>query len=55
MLAAQLSAILKVTPKNLSYILKKYRNDNFYNYLNNLRVDYFIHILKENTKLETTK
>src|SRR5690606_15931586 len=31
--ATQLAAKLKITPRNLSYILKKYRNEDFYNYL----------------------
>ena len=38
--ATQLAAMLKTTPRNLTYILKKYRNDDFYNYLNTLRIDY---------------
>lgn len=50
MSATQLAALLKITPRNLSYILKKYRNDDFYNYLNTLRIVYFIHILNENPK-----
>lgn len=49
--AAQMAVLLKITPRNLSYILKKYRNDDFYNYLNNMRIDYMTQILRENPKL----
>ena len=51
----QLAAMLKITPRNLSYILKKYKNDNFYNYLNTLRIDYCILLLKENPKYRNYK
>ena len=47
MSATQLAAMLKITPRNLSNILKKYRNDDFYNYLNTLRIDYINETLKE--------
>ena len=45
--ATQLAALLKITPRNLSYILKKYRNEDFYSYLNTLRIDYIIATLQE--------
>ena len=43
--------MLKISPRNLSYILKKYRDDDFYNYLNNVRIEYIIKSLRENPKL----
>lgn len=46
-LATQLAALLKITPRNLSYILKKYRNEDFYSYLNTLRIDYISATLRE--------
>ena len=45
--ATQLVALLKITPRNLSYILKKYRNEDFYSYLNTLRIDYISATLRE--------
>ena len=49
--AIQLAVMLKISPRNLSYILKKYRGDDFYNYLNNVRIEYIIKSLRENPKL----
>ena len=48
--ATQLAAMLQTTPKHLRYILKKYRNEDFYNYLNVLRINYCIKLLRENPK-----
>lgn len=49
--ATQMSALLKTTPRNLSYILKKYRNEDFYNYLNTVRIDYITKELRDNPQL----
>lgn len=51
MSAAKLAVLLKITPRNLSYLLKKHRNEDFYNYLNNIRIEYISKELKENPKL----
>lgn len=51
MSAAHMAVLLKITPRNLTYILKKYRNDDFYNYLNNVRVNYISSELRKNPKL----
>ena len=51
MSAAKLAVLLKTTPRNLSYLLKKYRNEDFYNYLNNIRIDYISQELRDNPKL----
>ena len=48
--ATQLAAMLKTTPRNLTYILKKYRNDDFYNYLNTLRIDYISDALQRHPR-----
>ena len=50
-----MAVLLKITPRNLSYLLKKYRNEDFYNYLNNMRVDYFSKILRDNQKYRNYK
>ena len=55
MSATQMAVLLKITPRNLSYLLKKYRNEDFYNYLNNMRVDYFSKILRDNQKYRNYK
>jgi AraC-like DNA-binding protein len=55
MSAAQMAVLLKITPRNLSYLLKKYRDEDFYNYLNNVRIDYFSKILRENPKYRNYK
>ncbi len=55
MSAAQMAVLLKITPRNLSYVLKKYRNEDFYNYLNNIRIDYFTAILRNNPKYRNYK
>lgn len=49
--AAQMAVMLKITPRNLAYILKKYRNEDFYNYLNTIRINYICTELLSNPKL----
>ena len=53
--AVQLAVSLKITPRNLSYILKKYRNEDFYNYMNNIRIDHFRQILRDTPKYRNYK
>lgn len=53
--ATQLAAMLKITPRNLSYILKKYRNGDFYSYMNLLRINYSTLLLRENSKYRNYK
>lgn len=53
--ATQVAVLLKITPRNLSYILKKYRNEDFYNYMNNVRIDYITKALREKPKLLSYK
>lgn len=55
MSAAQMAVMLKVTPRNLSYLLKKYRDEDFYNYLNNVRINYFCKILCDNSQYRNYK
>ena len=55
MSAVQMAVLLKTTPRNLSYILKKYRNEDFYNYLNTMRIDYFTTLLRNNPKYRNYK
>ena len=55
MSATQLAVSLKITPRNLSYILKKYRNEGFYNYMNNIRIDHFTQILRDTPKYRNYK
>lgn len=55
MSASQMAVLLKITPRNLSSILKKYRNEDFYNYLNNMRIDYFTAIVRNNPKYRNYK
>ena len=40
-LATQLASKLNITPRNLSFLLKKYYDQDFNNYMNDLRIDYF--------------
>ncbi|WP_300674726.1 helix-turn-helix transcriptional regulator [Soonwooa sp.] len=49
--APQLAVLLKITPRNLSYLLKKYRGEDFYNYINNLRIDYITSEIRSNAVL----
>lgn len=54
-LATQLAKKLNITPRNLSFLLKKYYNQDFNNYMNDLRIDYFIQLLKDNPQYRKYK
>ena len=54
-LATQLATKLNITPRNLSFLLKKYYNQDFNNYMNDLRIDYFIQLLKDNPQYRKYK
>ena len=49
--AAEMAASLKTNTKYLSFILKKYRGNDFYNYLNEMRINYIVKALYEDPKL----
>lgn len=49
--ATQMAASLKTNTKYLSFILKKYRGNDFYNYLNEMRINYIVKALYEDPKL----
>ena len=53
--ATQLSVLLEINPRKLSLILKKYRGEDFYNYLNNVRIDYFTKLLVSEPKYQNYK
>jgi len=48
---AQMAAILKTNTKYLSYILKKHRNSDFSNYINDYRINFIINELHSNPQL----
>ena len=54
-LATQLATKLNITPRNLSFLLKKYYNQDFNNYMNDLRIDYFTQLLKDNPQYRKYK
>ena len=54
-LAIQLASKLNITPRNLSFLLKKYYNQDFNNYMNDLRIDYFTQLLKDNPQYRKYK
>ena len=54
-LATQLASKLNITPRNLSFLLKKYYNQDFNNYMNDLRIDYFMQLLKDNPQYRKYK
>ncbi|MGV4413173.1 helix-turn-helix domain-containing protein [Chryseobacterium sp. T1] len=54
-LATQLASKLNITPRNLSFLLKKYYNQDFNNYMNDLRIDYFTQLLKDNPQYRRYK
>ena len=49
--AAQMATELKTSTKYLTYILKKYRNADFYNYINESRINFIVRELHDNPKL----
>lgn len=49
--AAQMSVMLKTNTKYLNYIIKKYRNSDFYNYINTQRINYIVKELHDNPHL----
>lgn len=49
--ATKMATILQITPRNLGYFLKKYRGEDFYSYLNSVRIDYISKELKKNPQL----
>ena len=53
--ATQLSVLLEINPRKLSLILKKYRGEDFYNYLNKVRIDYFKKLLVSEPKYQNYK
>ncbi|SKC10858.1 Helix-turn-helix domain-containing protein [Soonwooa buanensis] len=55
LLATQLATKLNITPRNLSFLLKKYYNQDFNNYMNDLRIDYFTQLLKDNPQYRKYK
>ncbi len=46
-----MSVMLKTNSKYLTYILKKYRNSDFSNYINDCRIDYIINEMNSNPQL----
>ena len=48
---AQMAVSLKTNTKYVNYILKKHRNSDFYNYINDSRINYITRALKEEPKL----
>ncbi|WP_300674572.1 helix-turn-helix domain-containing protein [Soonwooa sp.] len=53
--ATWLAAKLNITTKKLSFLLKKYYDQDFYGYLNDLRIDYFMTLLRENPQYRKYK
>ena len=53
--ATWLAAKLNITTKKLSFLLKKYYDQDFYSYLNDLRIDYFMTLLQENPQYRKYK
>ncbi len=49
--AAQMAVMLKTNTKYLSYILKEYRESDFYHYINNQRINFIVKELYENPSL----
>ena len=52
---AQMAVMLKTNTKYLSHILKKYRNSDFYNYINTKRIDYIVKALHDDSSLLNLK
>lgn len=48
---AQMAVMLKTNTKYLSYILKVYRNADFYTYINNCRINFIVKELHDNPSL----
>lgn len=48
---AQMAVMLKTNTKYLSYILKEYRNADFYTYINNCRINFIVKELHDNPSL----
>ena len=53
--ASLLASQLKTTTRNLTYVLKNHRNLDFNNYINELRINWIVKQLKENTILRNYK
>ena len=49
--SAQMSVMLKTNTKYLSFLLKKYRNNDFNNYINDARINYIINELHQNPQI----
>lgn len=48
---AQMAVMLKTNTKYLNHILKKYRNSDFHNYINDRRIDFIVRELHDNPQL----
>lgn len=48
--ATQMAVMLKTNTKYLSALLKKFRNNDFYNYINEQRISYIVKMIYENRK-----
>ncbi|WP_300671601.1 helix-turn-helix domain-containing protein [Soonwooa sp.] len=48
---AQMAVMLKTNTKYLSHVLRKYRNSDFYNYINDCRIDFIVRELHDNPQL----
>ena len=53
--SSSMASRLKTTPRNLSYILKKHRDNDFNNYINEVRINYIIEQLNTDRKLRNYK
>lgn len=52
---AQMAVMLKTNTKYLNHVLKKYRNSDFYNYINDCRIDFIVSELHDNPQLRQYK
>lgn len=52
---AQMAVMLKTNTKYLNHILKKYRNSDFYSYINNQRINYIVKALHDDSSLLNLK
>lgn len=51
----QMAVMLKTNTKYLAFVLKKHRDSDFYNYINDCRINYIIYELHHNPKLSQYK
>lgn len=49
--ASQMAVMLKTNTKYLSYLLKKFRGEDFYSYINTCRINYIVNELSQNPQL----